>query len=145
MCRFKRCQHTFAIQYERGAEKLIREGLGKAWEGDGQHRELLMGVENARRGMATEGYARWYSAWSYYKNSRVRRISCPSSVGRVLTDILHCLAIRLVERPPRNPSRIASRSKRDSGSRLVVRGGNSRNLSNSSAIGGFLRTGGIPL
>ncbi len=28
------------------AEKLIREGLGKAWEGDGQHRELLMGVEN---------------------------------------------------------------------------------------------------
>ncbi len=31
---------------ERVAEKLIREGLGKAWEGDGQHRELLMGVEN---------------------------------------------------------------------------------------------------
>ena len=63
------------------AEKLTREGLGKAWEGDGQHRELLMGVENVRRGMATEGY-RWYSAWSCYKNSRVRRISCPSSVGR---------------------------------------------------------------
>ncbi len=36
-------------------------------------------------------------------------------------------------------------SKRDSGWRLVVRGGSSRNLSNSSAIGGFLRTGGIPL
>ncbi len=31
---------------ERVADKLIREGLGKAWEGDGQHRELLMGVEN---------------------------------------------------------------------------------------------------
>ena len=24
------------------AEKLIREGLGKSWEQDGQHRELLM-------------------------------------------------------------------------------------------------------
>ncbi len=47
------------------AEELIREGLGKAWEGDGQHREVLMGVENVRRGMATEGYARWYSAWAY--------------------------------------------------------------------------------
>ncbi len=31
---------------ERVAEKLIREGLAKAWEWDGQHRELLMGVEN---------------------------------------------------------------------------------------------------
>ncbi len=41
---------------ERVAEKLIREGLGKAWEGDGQHGELFMGVENVRRGMATEGY-----------------------------------------------------------------------------------------
>ena len=49
------------------------------------------------------------------------------------------------EVPPRNPLRIANRSKRDSGWRLVVRGGSSRNLSNSSAIGGFLRTGGIPL
>ena len=39
----------------------------------------------------------------------------------VLTDILHCVAIRLVERPLRNPLRIANRSKRDSGSRLVVR------------------------
>jgi len=28
------------------AEKLIREGLGKAWERDGQHRELLMAVED---------------------------------------------------------------------------------------------------
>ena len=38
--------------YTEAAEKLIREGLGKAWEGDGQHRELLMGVENgaARNG-----------------------------------------------------------------------------------------------
>ncbi len=32
--------------YTEAAEKLIREGLGKAWEGDGQHRELLMGVKN---------------------------------------------------------------------------------------------------
>ena len=69
-------------------------------------------------------------------------ISYPSSVGRVLTDILHCLAIRLVERPPRNPSRIANRSKRDIGSRLVVRGESPRNLSNSSAIVGFPRSGG---
>ena len=29
------------------AEKLIREGLGKAWERDGQHRELLMAVEDS--------------------------------------------------------------------------------------------------
>ena len=28
------------------AEKLIREGLGKAWERDGRHRELLMAVED---------------------------------------------------------------------------------------------------
>ena len=35
------------------AEKLIREGLGKAWEGDGQHRELLMDVEN---GAERKGY-----------------------------------------------------------------------------------------
>ncbi len=27
-------------------EKLLREGLGKAWERDGQHRELLMAVED---------------------------------------------------------------------------------------------------
>jgi hypothetical protein len=126
------------------ADKLIREGLGKAWEGDGQHRELLMGVENVRRGMATEGY-RWYSAWSYYQKLKGSAYILPFKRWTVLTDILHCVAIRLVERPPRNPLRIANRSKRDSGSRLVVRGGSSRNLSNSSAIGGFLRTGGIPL
>ncbi len=28
------------------AEKLLREGLGEAWERDGQHRELLMAVED---------------------------------------------------------------------------------------------------
>jgi len=28
------------------AEKLIRGGLGKAWEQDGQHRESLMAVED---------------------------------------------------------------------------------------------------
>ncbi len=28
------------------AEKLIQEGLGKAWERDGQHRNLLMVVED---------------------------------------------------------------------------------------------------
>ncbi len=38
------------------AEKLIREGLGKAWEQDGQHRELLTAVEdgperNSKRGL----------------------------------------------------------------------------------------------
>ncbi len=38
------------------AEKLIREGLGKAWERDGQHRDLLMVVEdgaerNTKRGL----------------------------------------------------------------------------------------------
>jgi len=38
------------------AEKLIREGLGKAWERDGQHRELLMAVKggverNSNRGL----------------------------------------------------------------------------------------------
>ena len=27
------------------AEKLIQQGLGKAWERDGQHRGLLMAVE----------------------------------------------------------------------------------------------------
>ncbi len=59
--------------------------------------------------------------------------------GTLQPDILHCLAVRLVKRPSRNPLRTASRSQRDSGSRLVVRGGgNSRNLFNSSAIGGFL-------
>ncbi len=40
------------------AEKLIREGLGKAWERDGQHRDLLMAVKGVARGTATEGYAR---------------------------------------------------------------------------------------
>ncbi len=40
------------------AEKLIREGLGKAWERDGQHRDLLMAVKGVPRGTATEGYAR---------------------------------------------------------------------------------------
>ncbi len=39
------------------AEKLIQEGLGKAWERDGQHRELLMAVEdgaerNGKRGLS---------------------------------------------------------------------------------------------
>ncbi len=29
------------------AEKLIREGLGKAWERDGQHRNLLIAVEDS--------------------------------------------------------------------------------------------------
>ncbi len=43
---------------------------------------------------------------------------------------------QLFERPSRNPLRTASRSQRDSGSRLVVWGGSSRNLFNSSAIGG---------
>ncbi len=38
-------------------EKLIREGLGKAWELDGQHRNLLMAVEdgaerNGKRGLS---------------------------------------------------------------------------------------------
>ncbi len=36
----------------------------------------------------------------------------------VLPDILHCVAIRLGERPSRNPLRTANRSKRDGGSRL---------------------------
>ena len=39
----------FYIYTEAGesvAGKLIREGLGKAWEQDGQHRELLMAVED---------------------------------------------------------------------------------------------------
>ena len=30
---------------ERVAEKLIRKGLGRAWERDGQHRELLVAVK----------------------------------------------------------------------------------------------------
>ncbi len=30
------------------AEKLIREGLGKAWERDGQHRDLLMAAGRCR-------------------------------------------------------------------------------------------------
>ncbi len=93
--------------------------------------------------MATEGY-RWYSAWSSKKLKGSAYI-LPFKRWTVLSDILHYVAIRLVERPPRNPLRIANRSKRDSGWRLVVRGGSSRNLSNSSAIGGFLRTGGVPL
>ncbi len=38
------------------AEKLMGEGLGKAWEQDGQHRELLMAVKdgaerNSNRGL----------------------------------------------------------------------------------------------
>jgi len=37
------------------AEKLIREGLGKAWEGDGQHRELLMGVEDGAKRNGNRG------------------------------------------------------------------------------------------
>ena len=32
------------------AEKLIRESLGKAWERDGQHRNLLMAVEDGAEG-----------------------------------------------------------------------------------------------
>ncbi len=55
-----------------------RVRLGK---GTGSTRNYLWVLKMVRRGMATEGY-RWYSAWSYYKNSRGRRISCPSSVGR---------------------------------------------------------------
>ncbi len=38
--------YAYTEKGEGVAEKLIREGLGKAWEGDWQHRELLMGVEN---------------------------------------------------------------------------------------------------
>ena len=33
------------------AEKLIQEGLGEAWQRDGQHRDLLVGLEKeAQRG-----------------------------------------------------------------------------------------------
>ncbi len=39
-------------------EKSIGEGLGKAWERDGQHRELLIAVEDGAERTATEGYAR---------------------------------------------------------------------------------------
>ena len=31
------------------AEKSIREGLAKAWEQDGQHRELLMAVKGGAK------------------------------------------------------------------------------------------------
>lgn len=33
-------------------EKLIREGLGRAWTQDGQHRDFLMGMEEQARGTA---------------------------------------------------------------------------------------------
>ena len=51
---------------ERVAEKLIREGLGKAWERDGQHRELFMGVENgAESGRSGPTYSIvWRFDWS---------------------------------------------------------------------------------
>ena len=37
------------------AEKLIREGLGKAWERDGQHRNLLMAVKGGAEGDGNRG------------------------------------------------------------------------------------------
>jgi len=45
----------------------------------------------------------------------------------------------------RRPSRMANRSSLDSGWRLELRAGFSRSFSKSSAIGGFLLVGGIPL
>ena len=45
--------------YTKGGEgvagKLIREGLGKAWERDGQHRELLMAVEDGAERSGNRG------------------------------------------------------------------------------------------
>ena len=38
------------------AEKLIREGLGKAWERDGQHRDLLMVVEDGAERNSKGGF-----------------------------------------------------------------------------------------
>ncbi len=38
--------YVYTRAAERVAEKPYRDPLGKAWEGDGQHRESLMGVEN---------------------------------------------------------------------------------------------------
>ena len=37
------------------AEKLIREGLGKAWERDGQRRDLLMAVEDGAERSGNRG------------------------------------------------------------------------------------------
>ena len=37
--------YVYTESGESVAEKLIREGLGKAWERDGQHRDLLMAVK----------------------------------------------------------------------------------------------------
>ena len=37
------------------AEKLIREGLGKVWEREGQHRDLLMAVENGAERSGNRG------------------------------------------------------------------------------------------
>ena len=63
----------------------------------------------------------------------------------VLVDMFHWEEIRPGASPSHSPSRMAIRSRRDSGSRLVARGGFSRSLSKSSAIGGFLIIGGMPL
>ena len=63
----------------------------------------------------------------------------------VLLDIFHWLAIRVGPSPSFSPSRMASRSSLDRGSRLELRAGFSRSFSNSSAIGGFFLVGGIPL
>ena len=71
--------------------------------------------------------------------------SLPLNSRTVFVDIFHWVTIRPGASPSHSPSRMAIRSRRDSGSRLVTRGGFSRSLSNSSAIGGFLIIGGIPL
>ncbi len=56
--------YVYTETAEREADKLIREGLGKAWEkGTGSTGNCLWVLKMVRRGMATEGY-RWYSVFT---------------------------------------------------------------------------------
>ena len=73
------------------------------------------------------------------------RTKKPVETTHGLPEMFHWVAIRAVASPSRSPLRTPNHSKRGSGSRLVVWGGSSRKLFNSSAIGGFLMTGGCPV
>ena len=47
--------HVYTEAGESVAEKLIREGLGKVWEREGQRRELLMAVEDGAERSGNRG------------------------------------------------------------------------------------------
>jgi endonuclease YncB( thermonuclease family) len=44
--------YTFTVAGNSIDEMLVREGLARAWNGDGQHREVLMGWERGARNAA---------------------------------------------------------------------------------------------